>query len=277
MSNDDLSTIHVDQYLAHSPAKVWRALTSPELMAQWLMPNDFQPVIGHRFTLWSQPVAQTRFSGEIACEVLAIYPPHVLSISWADAHNQGAKPTTVTWTVQPDGNGTRLLLEHAGFDPDDPIQQLSRRIMNGGWRSHVLARLTAVLDGVNSKGGPMPKSIAEKLQIKPKSSLFLAGDNAELRQLLEPLPDDTTTVKAASAADIAVLFTTDSADLEAKAGAHLGDLTSARATWIAYPKGGRSDINRDSIWRRSEELGWTLNANISLSDTWSAVRIKPQS
>lgn len=45
--------------------------------------------------------------------------------------------------------------------------------------------------------------------------------------------------------------------------------------WIAYPKGNRTDINRDSIWKRAEELGWTLNANISLGDTWSAVRIKP--
>lgn len=152
MSSDDLVAIHVDQYLAHSPDKVWRALTTPELMAQWLMPNDFRPALGHQFTLWSQPVPQTGFSGQIACQVLAINAPHVLSISWADAHNDDAEPTTVTWTVQPEGTGTRLLLEHAGFDPDDPIQQLSRRIMNGGWRSHVLRRLTAVLDGLDPKG-----------------------------------------------------------------------------------------------------------------------------
>ena len=54
--------------------------------------------------------------------------------------------------------------------------------------------------------------------------------------------------------------------------AHLRD---ARATWIAYPKGGRSDINRDSIWARTVELGWTANANVALDEVWSAVRIKP--
>lgn len=122
----------------------------------------------------------------------------------------------------------------------------------------------------------MPKTTAEKLQIKPDSSLFLAGDTAELRQLLDPMPDDTTTVKAARTADVAVMYATSRADLDEKAEAHLADLAAARATWIAYPKGGKADINRDSIWRRAEELGWTINGNISLSDTWSAVRIKPQ-
>lgn len=50
----------------------------------------------------------------------------------------------------------------------------------------------------------------------------------------------------------------------------------ARATWIAYPKGNRADINRDSIWKRAEELGWILNANVSPGGAWSAVRIEPQ-
>ena len=121
----------------------------------------------------------------------------------------------------------------------------------------------------------MPKTTAEKLRIKPASSLFLAGDNAEMRRLLAPFPEGTTIVDTATAADVALLFTTGRADLDEKARAHLADLNGARATWIAYPKGGRADINRDSIWRRAEELGWTVNANISLSETWSAVRIKP--
>ncbi|WP_243859508.1 SRPBCC family protein [Amycolatopsis arida] len=69
-----------------------------------------------------------------------------MSISWADAADVDSFSTTVTWNLQPEGRGTRMVLEHTGFDPDNPTHQLSRRIMNGGWRSHVLRRLTRVLD-----------------------------------------------------------------------------------------------------------------------------------
>lgn len=120
----------------------------------------------------------------------------------------------------------------------------------------------------------MPKTTAEKLQIKAKSSVFVSGEGAELLQLLGPLPEGVTITKNPSTADVAMPFITSRADLDAKANAHLEDLSSARAVWIAYPKGGRADINRDGIWRRVEELGWTLIANVSLNDTWSAVRTK---
>lgn len=67
------------------------------------------------------------------------------SISWADAHAPNSLESAATWSLQPEGRGARLLLEHTGFDPDSPTHQLSRGIMNGGWRSHVLRRFTEVL------------------------------------------------------------------------------------------------------------------------------------
>ena len=143
-TNEDLTRIEVDQYFPHPPAKLWRALTVPELMAQWLMPNDFQPVVGHRFTLQAHPVAQTGFSGQITCQVLELTPSKRLRISWADANNPDGTATEVTWTLQPEGKGTRLFLEHSGFAPDDPTQQLARRFMAGGWRTHVLRRLAEI-------------------------------------------------------------------------------------------------------------------------------------
>lgn len=142
---DDLRTIHVDQFYPYPPRKLWRALTTPELMAQWLMPNDFHPEVGNTFTFRARPVAQTGFSGAIACTVLEIRPPHVLRISWADAADPDAMRTEVSWTLQAEGKGTRLFLEHSGFDPDDLTQQLARRFMNDGWRSHVLRRLGELL------------------------------------------------------------------------------------------------------------------------------------
>jgi len=147
-THENLTRIEVDQYFPHPPSRLWRALTTPELMAQWLMPNDFEPVVGHRFAFWTRPVSQTGFSGRIICQVLDLRPQKLLRISWADAEQPDGMATTVTWRLQPEGKGTRLFLEHAGFDPGDPTQQLARKFMNGGWRSHVLRRLGELLQRI---------------------------------------------------------------------------------------------------------------------------------
>lgn len=141
--SEDLTTITVDQFFPHPVERVWRVLTEPELIARWLMPSDFQPRLGHRFTMHGRPIDAVGFSGTIACEVLALEPLRLLSISWQDA--AGGFDSTVTWTLHSEGRGTRVLLEHAGFDPDNPTHQLSRRIMGGGWRSHVQRRFAAAL------------------------------------------------------------------------------------------------------------------------------------
>jgi uncharacterized protein YndB with AHSA1/START domain len=139
---DRFSAITVDQFLAHSPAKVWHALTDADLLARWLMPNDFRPLVGHRFTFRTEPRPQQGFDGIVHCEVLDLEPERLLRIAWRG----GRLDTTVTWTLTPEGRGTRLLLEHAGFDPDDPIQRQAFTIMGGGWRSNVMAALGRLLD-----------------------------------------------------------------------------------------------------------------------------------
>ena len=136
--------IAIDQYLAHPPAQVWRTLTDPELLARWLMPNDFAPVVGHRFTFHTKPRPDLGFDGTVHCEVLELTPERLLRLAWRG----GRLDSTVTWTLRPEGKGTRLFLEHAGFDPDDPTAQLSRRIMGGGWRSMILRRLAELLPAV---------------------------------------------------------------------------------------------------------------------------------
>lgn len=143
---DDLRIIRVDEFMPHPPAKVWQALVDPDLLAQWLMPNDFKPVVGHRFTFHAEPVRASGFSGVVECEVLDLRPEQLLTISWRDANSPNTLNSTVTWRLHPEGRGTRLFLEHSGFDPDDPVQQLARAIMGGGWRGHTLRRLTDVLN-----------------------------------------------------------------------------------------------------------------------------------
>ncbi|MFC5747664.1 TIGR03086 family metal-binding protein [Actinomadura rugatobispora] len=138
-------TISVDQFLAHPPAKVWRALTEPELLARWLMPGDFRLEVGHRYRMQTRPVPATGFSGTVLAEVLAFEPEKMLRVSWQDAEGGGDTDWTITWTLQPEGRGTRLFLLHEGFDPDNPLHQRSRTIMGGGWRSHVMNALQRVL------------------------------------------------------------------------------------------------------------------------------------
>ncbi|PRX44987.1 uncharacterized protein YndB with AHSA1/START domain [Prauserella shujinwangii] len=134
------TAIHVDQFLAHPPHTVWRALTEPELLARWLMPNDIAPVVGHRFQLHSEPKLAAGFEGgPVPCEVLAVEPEKLLSIRWGERW-------TVTWRLEPEGRGTRLFLSHEGFDPGDERDQVAWRIMGGGWRTGVPRKLAAVLD-----------------------------------------------------------------------------------------------------------------------------------
>ena len=123
----------------------------------------------------------------------------------------------------------------------------------------------------------MARTTAEKLQIKPGSDLLFGPSTAEQRAFLDPLPADIAVVDdvARGTKDVAVLFASSRSELDALISDVLPHLTGAKAVWIGYPKGNRADINRDSVWKRVEESGWTANANISLSDVWSSVRIKP--
>jgi uncharacterized protein YndB with AHSA1/START domain len=134
--------ITVDQFLAHPPATVWRALTDTDLLARWLMPNDFAAIVGHRFTFRTEPQPAHGFDGLVHCEVLELDPERRMRWSWRG----GRLDTTVTWTLVVEGRGTRLFLEHAGFDPDDPAQRQTFTILRGGWRSRVLPALAAALD-----------------------------------------------------------------------------------------------------------------------------------
>jgi uncharacterized protein YndB with AHSA1/START domain len=136
------ASIRTDAFLPHPIEKVWRALTDPRLLADWLMPNDFQPRVGHHFMFRADPVPDQNFDGVVHCQVLALEPYQLLRISWA---NGVGLDTTVTWRLAPEGSGTRLFLAHEGFDDTDQGQQAVRRILGQGWRGHLPRRLQQVL------------------------------------------------------------------------------------------------------------------------------------
>jgi len=106
-----------DVTYAHPIERVWGALTDREALAAWLMPNDFAPRIGHRFTLTVEP--GSGWSGTIACEVVALEPPRLLSYTWDSSHPD-APHTVVTFTLAAVPGGTHLHLKHCGFAAGGP-------------------------------------------------------------------------------------------------------------------------------------------------------------
>jgi uncharacterized protein YndB with AHSA1/START domain len=145
----DPQTIRADQFLAHPPGRVWHALTDSELMARWLMPNDFKLEIGHRFTFRTTPIPAVGFDGIVHCEVVDFEPERRLVIRWANR----ILDTTVTWRLVPEGRGTRLFVEHAGFDLDDEAQAFAFRNMGSGWRSGVFRGIERVLGKFEGEPG----------------------------------------------------------------------------------------------------------------------------
>lgn len=130
----DQQAVYVDEFLPHPPEKVWRALTEPDLIARWLMPNDFKLEAGHKFTFRGFPIPAAGFGGTGHSEVLDFEPEKMLRIAWRAApDDRSSLDSTVTFTLEPEGRGTRLFLVHEGFDPDDPYQAAVRRLMSNGW------------------------------------------------------------------------------------------------------------------------------------------------
>jgi uncharacterized protein YndB with AHSA1/START domain len=110
----EIKTVVVERDIAHPPEKLWRALTQPHLIEEWLMKNDFAPRVGHRFNLRGE------WGGVLDCEVLAIEPQKTLSYTWNFSHDDAAFNLTsvVTFTLTPTSNGTHLRMEQTGFRPD---------------------------------------------------------------------------------------------------------------------------------------------------------------
>lgn len=129
----DLSTevrsVVVEREMPYPPDKIWRALTQPHLIAEWLMKNDFAAVVGHSFKLsgdW----------GGVDCKVLAVEPNRALSYTWNYTHEDAAYnlESVVSFTLTPTETGTHLRMEQVGFRPDQ------KQALGGakyGWQEHL--------------------------------------------------------------------------------------------------------------------------------------------
>lgn len=125
----------VEREIAHPPEKIWRALTQPHLMEEWLMNTDFAPEIGRKFTFRRQPNPDVDIV--IDCQVLEIEAHRTLSYSWSAFGLE----SVVTFTLEPVSNGTLLRMEQAGFRPD---QDRAYKGAMASWKQFI-AKLDAVV------------------------------------------------------------------------------------------------------------------------------------
>lgn len=140
--------LRIERSYRHPPHVLWTALTDRRALTEWLMPNDFRPVIGHRFRFVADP--SPGFPGEAGCRVLEMDPAARMVWSWTTGPAEAAgTETTVAWTLVPEGGGTRLVLEHRGLSALGAWQRLLTR---RAWRRMLGRLLPRVLGNVSSGG-----------------------------------------------------------------------------------------------------------------------------
>ena len=128
MTTEAPRTLVIEKEMSHPPAKIWRALTQGALIKEWLMDNDFQPVVGHKFNFRSTP--NPHWDGIIQSEVLVVEPNQKLSYTWSSL----GLVTVVVWTLTATGGGTLVRMEQSGFRTD---QDQAYQGANYGWRKFV--------------------------------------------------------------------------------------------------------------------------------------------
>jgi uncharacterized protein YndB with AHSA1/START domain len=137
-TSTETRSVVIEREIPFPPEKIWRALTQPHLIEEWLMKNDFEPIVGHRFNLRRNP--QPNLNIVIDCQVLIVEPNKTLSYTWAAYDLEGV----VTWTLTPTSAGTHLRMQQSGFRPD---QKQAYGGAKAGWRQcfanleQVLARI----------------------------------------------------------------------------------------------------------------------------------------
>jgi uncharacterized protein YndB with AHSA1/START domain len=146
MMEADTSTrsIVVERVIPHPPEKIWRALTQGALIEEWLMKNDFQPVVGHKFNFRAAPMPH--WNGVTDCEVLAVEPHARLAYSWNASGDEAANglKTVVTWTLTPAAGGTLVRMEQSGFRPNEDFNYQGATY---GWQKY-LGGLERVVAGL---------------------------------------------------------------------------------------------------------------------------------
>ena len=152
----------------HPPDRVWKALTTREALAVWLMPNDFEPRVGHEFNFRTDPAPG--FDGIVHCEVLELDEPRRMVWSWRG----GNIDTRVTFELRPTAQGTELAFEMSGFEGAGAI--LTSLILQSGFGTMYEKLLPQVLERYARGEPPGEAATCEQREHDPKT----LGAKAEL-------------------------------------------------------------------------------------------------
>ncbi|WP_264552020.1 SRPBCC family protein [Flavobacterium sp. N2038] len=108
-------------FYSQTPEEIWMYLTETELIAQWIMPNDFKLLLGHHFTFRTNPIPSLNLDGIFHCKILEIVPFKKLVYSWkgGPGNDETIFDTIVEWTLEKKDNGTELYLLHTGFKEEN--------------------------------------------------------------------------------------------------------------------------------------------------------------
>jgi uncharacterized protein YndB with AHSA1/START domain len=140
--------------MPHPPERVWRALTDSQAIAEWLMANDFEPRVGHKFQFRDRP--RGSWDGIVYCEVVEVDEPRRLAYTWKGGKSLDTK---VTWTLEAAAGGTRLVLEHNGFDGFGNV--LLSFMMQAGWAKMLRGKLVRAIERVSADGKFAPSATAK--------------------------------------------------------------------------------------------------------------------
>lgn len=146
-----MAKIEIEKFYPFPPELVWDALTDRQAMAQWLMENDFEPKVGHRFQFRAKEAKGWR--GYVDCEVLAATKPSLLSYSWVG--DESIPATTVTWRLEASPGGTTLRLSHTGFAGMKGFL-VSKLILGPGWKKMMNRLVPVVLAHMKEHGRHFP-------------------------------------------------------------------------------------------------------------------------
>ena len=127
-------SVVVERNLRHPAEKVWRALTQGHLLEEWVMANDFQPVVGHKFQFKTTPMPG--WNGVLDCEVLEAEPHTRLVYTWNSSGEEAATglKTVVAWDLEPVDGGVLLRMEQSGFRED---QTRNFQGAQYGWQKNI--------------------------------------------------------------------------------------------------------------------------------------------
>ena len=141
-------TVRLERLFPHAPERVWQALTDPQALAQWLLPNTFEPRLGHHFRLTRMSEAGKR--QKVSCRVVELEAPSRLAYTW-QAEDE-ALPTLVAWTLEAVEEGTCLRLEHIG--PEAPLSFQGE-----------ISSIHALGDLLQTAGGSQPSAFGKRARL----------------------------------------------------------------------------------------------------------------